>query len=288
VRGLSAPWDAPGARARPVLAAGKPGEAAGVLVATRGGPLWIAPSGAVRRTARCRGPLQTYGGVVDTAGKLWIACGDYSRALDVIDGDTGQARVALPAVLPWVWQPAVDSPLYSGGRATELPNPDAIAIDSAGKLAVLRLPSEEPATVDDPAWLLSPDAAPVELAPWSTLEPATSPACTARNDDDAVRALIQTAVAWVTVDGSLGFRQPPGMTALVRWGRRRVCLEAIEVGYRQIEQPDAPRYGVQVMAVARFVGAGSGAGLVGLTRSETYRVPATCRLETIPTASPSP
>jgi hypothetical protein len=273
--------------ARPVLAAGKPGEAAGVLIAAGGQSQWIAPSGAVRRTARCRGELQTYGGVVDTAGKLWIACGDYSRALDVIDGDTGQVRIALPPVLPWVWQPEVAFPLYAGGRATDLPNPDAIALDSAGKLTVLRLPSEEPATVDDPAWLLSVDAAPVELAPWSTLEPASSPACMAR-DDDAVRSLIQTAVAWVTVDGALGFREPPGMTALVRWGRRRVCLEAIEVGYRQIKQDDAPRYGVQVMAVARFVGARPGAGLVGLTRSETYRVPASCRLETTPTASRQP
>jgi hypothetical protein len=267
-----------------VLASGKPGEAAGVLVGAYGPTLWISPSGTVRRTASCGGDLQVYGGVVDGAGKLWIACGVYSRAVHVIDADTGKARIALPGVLPWVWQPGASFPLYGGGRAADLPNPDAIAVDATGKLAVLRLPSEEPATVDDPAWLLALDAAPVELAPWSTLEQASSPACTSPSEQDvAVRVLVQTAASWVTLDQSPGFRwRPPGMTALVRWSRSRVCLEAIEVGYRQIEQEDSPRYGVQIMAVARFVGAHPGAGLVGLTRSETYRVPAVCRLEAPP------
>ena len=281
-------WDETFNPARPVLASDKPGEAAGVLVETSGPALWISPSGTVRRVAACGGDFHVYGGVADAAGKLWIACGVYSRAFRVIDASTGQTRMTLPAVLPWVWQPAASFPLYGGGSATELPNPDAIAVGAAGKLAVLRLPSEEPATVDDPAWLLSPDAGPVELAPWSTLETADSAACMARSEqDDAVRALVQTAVAWVTLEASAGFRRPPGMTALVRWSRSRVCLEAIEVGYREIEQDDAPRYGVQVMAVARFAGAHPGAGLVGVTRSETYRVPAVCRLDATQTSAPS-
>jgi hypothetical protein len=75
------------------------------------------------------------------------------------------------------------------------------------------------------------------------------------------------------------------MTALVRWSRSRVCLEAIEVGYRQIERDGAPRYGVQVMAVARFVGGHPGAGLVGFTRLKAYRAPAVCRLDPAATES---
>ncbi len=267
--------------ARPVLSAGAPGQAAGVIIFTDGRPVWISPSGAIRRVARCAEQKQIFGGVVDAAGKLSIACGDYSRAVDVIDAETGRVQFALPAILPWVWQPEVALPLYGGGRATFLPNPDAIARDASGKLGVLRLPSAAPASEDDPAWFLSPDAPPIELAPWSKVEAANSPACGAADpDDNPVRALIQTAAPWVAFDGAPGFPQSPGMTAIVRWGRRRICVEALEVGYEKIERGDAPRYGAQVMAVARFVGAGAGAGLVGMSEGEAYRVPATCELET--------
>ncbi len=273
--------------ARPVLAAGRPGEAAGVLVSAGDRNLWITPSGAVRATAGCQGKFEPFGGMLDARGKLWIACEDDSHAVDIIDAETGQTRLHLPPLLPWVWEPEAKFPLYGGGRATFLPNPDAIAVGADGKVAVLRLPSVEPATVDDPAWLLTPDAPPVELAPWSTLESATSSACL--RPSDAFRVLVQTPVPWVTMDGSLGFRRQPGMTALVRWGRDRVCLEAVELGDREIEDEAEGQYGVQVMAVARFTGAGAGAGLVGMSRSEAYRAAATCTLEPVaPDAGSTP
>ena len=69
------------------------------------------------------------------------------------------------------------------------------------------------------------------------------------------------------------------MSAMVRWGKDRVCLEAIEVGYKQIDDSSSPTYGLKVMAVARFVGTGAGAGLVGTGREATVRQPATCTLE---------
>jgi hypothetical protein len=263
--------------ARPVLGAARPGEAAGVLVSAGDRTLWITPTGRIRETAACPEKLEAFGGVVDAHGKLWIACEAYSRTVEIIDGESGHTRLKLPAVVPWGWQPEPKMPLYGGGRSTFLANPDAIAVRTDGELAVVRLPSEGPATIDDPAWLLTPDAPPVELAPWSALEPATSAACS--RPSDAVRLLVQTPVPWITVEGSLGFRRQPGMTAVLRWGRDRICLEALEAGYRELEDPADRQYGVQVMAVARFAGAGAGAGLVGASRSEVYRVPATCKLE---------
>lgn len=262
--------------ARPVLATARGGEAAGLLLGNADHALWVTPAGVVRSVHGCRHDFDVYGGVVDARGKLWVACESYSRAVDVVDADTGETRLSLPAILPWVWQPEMAFPLYGGGRATYLPNPDAVVVTADGKLAVLRIPSEEPATVDDPAWLLTPDTAPVELAPWSTLEPATSAACAAMTD--GVRALVQTVVPWVTVEGAMPFPRPPGMSAIVRWGRARVCLEAIEAGYRPIQDEADPLHGTQIMAVAHFVGRPT-AALVGIGAKDAYRVAASCTLE---------
>jgi hypothetical protein len=59
------------------------------------------------------------------------------------------------------------------------------------------------------------------MAPWSTLQLATSPAYA--RGDDGVRALVQTPTAWGNVAGSGSFHITPGMSALVRWSRDRVC-----------------------------------------------------------------
>ena len=75
-----------------------------------------------------------------------------------------------------------------------LVNPDAIAVGRDGKLRILRPPpGDSPPTTDNPAWLLSADATPLELAPWSTLEVATSPQCA---DGDGYRAIVQTGKSW--------------------------------------------------------------------------------------------
>jgi hypothetical protein len=144
----------------------------------------------------------------------------------------------------------------------------------------VRLPSVDPATIDDPAWLMTPGEEPVELAPWSAIEPASSPACSSPAAlSDGVRVLVQTAAPWLDVEGARGFWRAPGTTAIVRWGRERVCLEAVEAGYRQIAQPGDARFGAQVMAVARFAGPHPGAGLLGMTGTEAFRAAATCTLE---------
>jgi len=125
---------------------------------------------------------------------------------------------------------------------------------------------------------MSAGAEPAELAPWSTLEPASSSGCA--QSHDGVRAVVQTAAPWIAVEGSPGFRRTPGMNALVRWTPTRVCLEAVEVGYREIEdQGTDARTSLKVMAVARFVGAAAGGGLVGLSASEALRERARCTIE---------
>ena len=69
------------------------------------------------------------------------------------------------------------------------------------------------------------------------------------------------------------------MTALVRWSRERVCLEAIELGCGGTEDPMDPSHRTaELMLVARFVGADAGASIVSLTRHKQYHEPVTCRL----------
>jgi hypothetical protein len=188
-------------------------------------------------------------------------------------------RFRLPDVLPFY-------PMLRGRRSSypELPmhlftDPDAIAIAPDGSLGVLRLPSGvEPSTEDDPALYLSPGAPPIELAPWSKVEMASSPACT--SDRTGYRAVIQTGVPWIALEGAPGFRfRTPGMSAIVRWSKARVCIESIELGYAQLDDGSSPTYGLKVMAVARFVGAVSGAGFVGTGRDALVRQTAKCTIE---------
>jgi hypothetical protein len=62
------------------------------------------------------------------------------------------------------------------------------------------------------------------------------------------------------------------MSAIVRWSTERVCLEAVEVSFRS--EAKAP---VPVRAIARFVGKGAGATLLGGS-SGSWQQAATCEL----------
>ncbi|HEY0467015.1 MAG TPA: hypothetical protein VGC79_22590, partial [Polyangiaceae bacterium] len=108
--------------------------------------------------------------------------------------------------------------------------------------------------------------------PWSTLELATSPKCA---DGDGYRAIVQTGKSWFT-GGTYPYWQV-GMTALVRWGGRRVCLEAVEVGDSVLAYQRATE-SVHVSAVARFAGAQPGAAFIATESSVALREPATCDL----------
>jgi hypothetical protein len=266
-----------GRSARPVLSS-RPGHAEGVLLGREGLVMWLDHSGAAHPAAAL--PARAiYSGYVDARGKLLVASESSAGGVVVIEAETGTVRFRLPDVLPFFPMMRSRESTYPEMPLHVFADPDAIALAPDGSIGILRIPSGvEPPTEDDPALFLAPAAAPVALAPWSKIEMASSPAC--QGDHTGYRAVIQTGLPWVTVDGSLGFRfRTPGMSALVRWGKDRVCLEAIEVGYSEIEDPSSPTYGLKVMAVARFVGAGAGASLVGTGSGDVVREPATCMLE---------
>jgi hypothetical protein len=174
-------------------------------------------------------------------------------------------------------------------------NPDALAIGPDGALAVLRTPSgEEPARIGDPALLLKlpqnlANSAKISinsivmetLAPWSTLAAAEDPACSA--DPTAYRALLQTQAPWVRLRGSRSFEAAvSAMSAVVRWGTSRVCLEAIEL-------PDAPleiegKGPMEMTVVARFTRP-TLAGRLGVRLGSEIRQPLSCTLA--PAAPPA-
>jgi hypothetical protein len=259
--------------ARPVLS-NRLGHADGVLFTGSGFVLWLDHVGAIHPVhIGCR----PFGGYVDAHGKLLAICEDSTGGASILETDTGTARLRLAGFAPWsIRSPTSQYPHPPGMHIFE--DPDSIAVDKDGNVGVLRVPSGfEPSSADDPAWLLTKDAPPVELAPWSTLEVASSPACS--KSQEGYRAIVQTSLPWMAVQGSFGFRRTPGMTALVRWSPARVCLEAVEVGYREIEDESSPTYGLKVMAVARFVGAAAGGGFVGTSAETAYREAATCGLD---------
>jgi hypothetical protein len=155
-------------------------------------------------------------------------------------------------------------------------NPDALAVGPQGALAVLRLPSaSDPASAGDPALLLPLGGGPpLALAPWSTLLSADDPAC--RGDASGYRALIHTASPWLRLRGAPTARDPVGvMSARVRWGASRVCLEALELP--EAVRPLRTGEELETEIVVRFVGPG-GAGRVAFAPGAELHQPLSCTL----------
>ena len=154
--------------------------------------------------------------------------------------------------------------------------PLALAIGPQGALAVLRLPSaSEPASAGDPALLLPLGGGPpLALAPWSTLVSADDPAC--RGDASGYRALIHTASPWLRLRGAPNARDPVGvMSARVRWGASRVCLEALELP--EAVRPQRSGEELETEIVVRFLGPG-GAGRVAFSPGAELHQPLSCTL----------
>src|SRR6478736_1835936 len=243
------------------------------------------------------------GGYVDARGKRFLGCDEENAAGFVEDlAAPKQPLFRAPAAM-FFRESAPGMRFFAPGESL-FANPDPIAVGRDGKPSILRLPpGDEPPTSDNPAWILSKDAAPVELAPWSTLELATSPACAG---NDGYRAIVQNVVKpWFEISGGSELRNA-SMTALVRWNSERVCLEAVELGFtslaREGASPNAvaptapmsvrssmlraaPRAALApllVSAVARFAGAQPGAAFVGTEGTARVREPANCELEAHP------
>ncbi len=210
-------------------------------------------------------------GYVDAKGKLLIACGAWSGATRIEDASNGLVLWSSPAAAHGHDEKAPGMHFFPPA-APVFQNPDAIAVGDDGKPAILRLPpGVEPPTQDNPAWLLSNESAPIELAPWSTLELASSQACA---HSSGYRAIVQASQAWLNTDASRDHAGSP-MSALVRWSTERVCLEAVE-----LNTTDA---GQLSHVVARFVGSAPGAAFVSVDASFASTVtPITCKLEASP------
>ena len=256
--------------ARPVLST-RPGHGAGVLLLNGGLSFWASGTGRIE-------PLPpdcaTENGYVDGRGKLFVSCGSPGGATRILQADDGSTRLQLHAAAHFRIKRTLGTTYYAPG-ALPFVNPDAIAVGADGKLRVLRLPpGSAPPTADNPAWLLADDTAPLELAPWSTLQVASSAACAG---GDGFRAVIQTHRPWLRLDGASSHLS--AMTALVRWSTERVCLEAVELGYRTIPTADS-QPSLTVLAVARFVGRDAGYAFVGNEASAQVRVSASCELRT--------
>ena len=269
--------DEPEGLVRPVLSIA-PGHVAGQLLNDGAFAYWAASGGALRAL---RPGCSASSGYADPSGMLFVACAERSGATQVEEAASGAVLLRLPVATPFRDQNNPGLHFFPPGKPL-LVNPDAIAVAGDGKPRILRLPpGDEPPTTDNPAWILSSDAAPVELAPWSTLELASSPECA---HQDGYRAIVQSGQSWLSIDGASGFRPQNGMTALVRWSADRVCLEAVEVGFSELAQGDSRA--IRVSAVARFVGSEPGAAFVGTESASAVREPALCELEGVAPAKP--
>jgi hypothetical protein len=153
----------------------------------------------------------------------------------------------------------------------------ALALGAAGEVALFfdaaggEAPSER-----EPAFLLRPNAAPLELPPWSTVRPASSPECASSAADHRVliRAprswfeLTQAGSAWSSGGGDLP------MLALVRVSAVRYCLEAVDLGAGEVTFGD---FTIPTRVIARFAGQPT-AGRVGFTLGAEFRQSLSCEL----------
>lgn len=152
----------------------------------------------------------------------------------VVDESNGESllRFASTGVTELASLP---SPPYYGATP---PNPDIVAVNAKGDVAVLRTPSGfEPASANDPALLILPGPRVQALAPWSAAVSAGDASC-ATSPDDMYRATLQTAASWYSVAGRAEFDGAmSGMTARVRWSPTKLCVEALDVPERPGTSP---------------------------------------------------
>lgn len=189
------------------------------------------------------------------------------------------------------WSGAAITPLFDVPAPTrpELypANPDALAVNAKGDIALIRTPSgAEPPTVSTPALLYQHGQPVVPLAAWSTLLPADDPACKA---DTGFRAIVQTTHAWVRLPPEL--TEPDvRMAARVKWSAQRVCLEAVEIRGPDVkasvltrgDDPNEKAYStqqtVETWVIAKIAG-GAQAVRAGIAPGLEWRQSLTCPLQ---------
>ena len=197
------------------------GELLASFMSTSAGTLYLAARGGA--SPRAEMLFARPGGIVQSAARLAngdlvvLAFGETGEETILRFGASGVTEVAtLPGTTSFSMTP---------------PNPDVIAINAKGEIAVIRTPSGfEPASLGDPALLILPGPRLSALAPWASAVAASDPSCAGPGDGDTYRATLQTSAAWVKIAGRPFFDgAQTGMTARVRWGASRLCVEALEI-----------------------------------------------------------
>jgi hypothetical protein len=245
-----------------------PGKSGGMLLGMEGSLwTWVRPAQAQPISILAFGPEITEPGEVvsaaatadDRVTMLAVTTDGSSKAIEL---EKGKARILF--FLP----PPPKPSLYPG-------NADALAVHPKAGLAVIRTPSgSEPATREDPAWLLRSNDAPVALAPWSTLATAEAPECA--SDTEGYRAILQMPKAWLDVrNASAPVAESRGMLAIVRWSPTRVCLEAVIAAADTIEVRSTQ---VPTNYVVKFTDKPA-AARVGITLGAEYRSGQSCTLQ---------
>jgi hypothetical protein len=158
------------------------------------------------------------------------------------------------------------------------PTPDTLAVGPQGQLAILRTPGSDPPSADDPALLfVLGAAAPIALAPWSTLTAADDPACKA--DANGWRAIVRTSTPWLRLRGAPNVPESDragAMFARVKWSAQRLCLESVELPESQ--RTMMPRGDLmETEIIARFVGAPVASRVAMIAGAELHQ-PLTCTL----------
>lgn len=159
--------------------------------------------------------------------------------------------------------------------AGEASTPDALGVSADGQLAVLRFTSGMAAPSREyPVLAYRPGAAVESLAPWSTLRPASDPACLA--DKNGYRAIVMPTESWLALAGTPGqtIEDDWGMIASLRWSSERVCLESLELADEGFNIDDDA---LSTRNVVTFVDKPQAARL-GFALGHELRQPLDCRL----------
>jgi len=154
--------------------------------------------------------------------------------------------------------------------------PDTIAVDDDGKIGIIRVLSSTAPTVAAPALLLTAGASPVALAPWSTATDARAPECATSG---GFHAVVTTREPWFRFGAPPTDGQQHITIAKVRWGRDRVCVEAIETSAVTHDLPEGLT--VESYVAAKFTKDAS-AGHVMVAEGAELREPRTCSLASSP------
>jgi hypothetical protein len=138
-------------------------------------------------------------------------------------------------------------------------NSDSLAVLPDGSIGVVRVPSDNPPTADDPALLFQPGKPAEALAAWSTLAPLEQ--CV--QDTTLARTLFTTSARWIALQHPNADDGAIGVMGALRWGKSRVCAEVLEVGAgdqdvgdRNLELHVLARFAAPASATRRGLGLG--------------------------------